>query len=134
MDRIPLNTTYKVNIYHISGPQSTVKMDTFIGFKDEIPVYTETQVEFFGTVVLGLETRKVKQIIAGTKEKLDPSKAAADLLQMWLKHKTESTAQDILNTMEKSGFSKQSICSFEKFMKVHKCAPGMALCLLQTNA
>ena len=52
MDRIPFNTNLKGEYYHISGLQSTVNMDTFIGFKDEIPVYTEPQVEFLGQLSL----------------------------------------------------------------------------------
>ena len=115
--------------YCVSEITLPFNMEVFLGFKDQLHLHTESQIEFFGTVVLGLESGKVKQSIVGIRKLIEPSKAAADLLERWVEHKPESTAQDMLTAMEKARFSKQVICRFTDFLKVQKYETGMSECL-----
>ena len=100
-------------------------MMIFIRLTDIIPVTTESEVHTFGTAILGLDSNLVQRSIANTKESLDPSKAAADLLQYWLEHNSESTAQDLLTAMEKSRFTATSVHAFEKFLKTQEYQTGV---------
>ena len=100
--------------------QSEFTVPTFINISDALPVNTESEVEFFGSVVLGLKPNIVERCIASTKERADASKGAAKLLRYWLECCPESTAEDLLTAMRLSNFDKTSVHCFEEFLKIQE--------------
>ena len=105
--------------------EAHVDIKTLGEFAADLPVSTDDDVKMFGIVVLGLDYYDVERIIHSKKEKLQTPKAAADLLQYWLDHKPDSTAQELLHAMRESNFSKQNVDAFENFLKTQKYTKGM---------
>ena len=103
---------------------SHVDINTFTQFKSNLPVSKTDEVESFGISVLGLEYHDVRRIIHSKQERPEPSKVAADLLQRWLEHKPNFTAQELLNAMRISHFSKRNVDAFENFLKTQKYTKG----------